>query len=206
MNIDIVLEAPPAVPSKEEVVHTLRKHNVSMQDWGTKSHRSLDDLVHYMTHDRLHFRNGSSTSAVIDVHAVIAVILYRSRNGYLELYEDRQVFPDGSVLERKGFNGIAETLKRSESLRDGVRRCLAEEISFRDPLAYRLSECMAVELRDPVPSEKWPGITAVYHRYIFECKIPQKLYRPDGYVEKDGNRTIFFKWKPRRQTLLKIET
>lgn len=113
------------------------------------------------------------------------------------------LFPDGSILRRE-FNGIAETINRSEDIRDGAIRCLAEELKFTDPSAYNLSECMKVEHREPIDSEKWPGIKAAYHRYIFECTIPRRLYKPEGYIEIKKNRKIYFKWKPLGQGQLKL--
>ena len=158
-------------------------------------------LVQYMTDDRVYFRNGSTANVTIDVHAVVVRVMHRLRNKWLEIYEDQQVFPDGSVLRRnKQFNGsIGETLKRSDTPRDGAIRGLAEELHFRDQTGYDLSDCIGVEHREPVPSEKWPGIKAAYHRYIFECVIARYLFDPQGYVETEGDIRIFFRWKPRGQ-------
>ncbi len=200
MQTETILETLPRVLSPKAILDILKQHRVPVRAWGTKNHRSFADMVRYMTEDRVFFRNGDSPCATIDVHAVVVIVTHRFRRRWLELYEDRQIFPDGSVLRRKLFNGIAETLKRSETPRAGAARCLAEELGFRDQTAYELSECLRVENREPVPSEKWPGIMAAYHRYIFECVISRRLYQPSGYSEREGDLTISFKWKPRGQT------
>ena len=199
MQTETILEIPACVLSPKAILEILKEHRVPMQTWGTKNHRSFADLVRYMTEDRVYFRNGDSQCATIDVHAAVVIVTHKFRRKWLELYEDRQTFRDGSVLRRKRFNGIGETLKRSETPRDGAVRCLAEELGFRDPSAYELSECLRVEHREQTLSEKWPGIMAAYHRYIFECVISRRLYRPLGYFENEGDLIISFRWKPRGQ-------
>lgn len=190
----------PTVPSRRAIIERLRDHSVPIDTWGTENRRSLDDFVCGLTRDQVFFRDDSTFGLTIDVHAVIVVVTHEFKRRWLELYEDRQVFFDGSVLRRKEFNGIAETLKRGEILRDGAIRCLAEELQFHDQSSYTLSKCVRTEHLEPKDSEKWPGIKASYHRHLFECVVSRHLYRREGYAERGVGRTIFFKWKPRGQT------
>jgi hypothetical protein len=185
-----------------KILRMLNRHGVSRESWGTGTNRTLDDLFRYHEKDRLYFRNGSSKEFTIDVHAAIVIITHRFQRKWLELYEDRQE-ANGEILKRSGFNGIAETARRQEkTMRESAIRCLAEELNFHDQSKYELSDCLKIEVRDAMKSEKWPGIMAVYHRYLFECEISRSLFNADGYVEQDGNRTIYFKWKPREQLQL----
>src|SRR5580704_807556 len=139
MQTQKTLEMPPAILSRKRIVAILEKHHVSLELWGTGTHRSLDDLVKCMASDCVSFRNGDSTCATIDVHAVVVIVTHQYRKQWLELYEDRQEFSNGCPpLRRKGFNGIAETLGRDEELTVGASRCLAEELGFRDPSKYKL--------------------------------------------------------------------
>ena len=132
MQTETILEIPACVLSPKAIPEILRKTECPCKPGAPKITRSFADLVRYMTEDRVYFRNGDSQCATIDVprcrrhrHAD------KFRRKWLELYEDRQTFRDGSVLRRKRFNGIGETLKRSETPRDGAVRCLAEELGFR---------------------------------------------------------------------------
>ena len=134
---------------------------------------------------------------MIDVYVAVVIVIYKS-DQWLELYEDRQEFPNGRVLRRLGYNGVSETTKRTETYRQAARRCLAEELQFCTPSKYRLSRRFKVEHREPVQSEKFTGLRAAYHRHIFECTISDELFRPEGYVENEDGRLIYFKWKPRR--------
>lgn len=204
-------------PNPEEVIVPRRKilemldeHHVPWKLWGAPgtTSRTLNDFFTYHEKDRLYLRNGKNGSSgkfIIDVHAAIVIVMHRFNRKWLELYEDCQVF-DGNPtpLVRGNFNGIAETARRTETVPEAARRCLAEELKFADPAKYELSECLRVEDREPIPSEKWPGVWASYHRHIFECTISRSLFRPDGYVERERNRTIYFKWKEPDQGQLRI--
>ncbi len=182
------------VMSQPCILQMLNRYEIPWKSWGSGTSRTLDDLFAYHERDRLYFRETES-KLVIDVHAVIVIVRHRYRRRWLELYEDRQEFPDRHVLRRTNFNGIAETMRRREARLTAAHRCLSEELHFCDPSEYRLSGCITVEHRDPVPSEKWPGLWAAYHRHMFDCVINRSLFKPDGYVEHEKNRRIYFKWK-----------
>jgi len=190
---------PPPLLPRERIIGILKEHEVRMDRWGTGTYRSLDDFIEYMTHDQFSFRPNGSPVLIVDVHTVVVIVTHVYNRRLLELYEDRQVFDNGHVIKRHNFNGIAETLERDESPRDGAMRCLAQELRFTDPRDYHLSGCTTIDHREPVPSEKWPGIMAAYHRYLFGCVISRRIFRSGGYVESVPGRKIYFKWKPRGQ-------
>ncbi len=198
---------------RQEIVGMLEKHQVPWKSWGAPgtTSRTLHDFFKYHETDRLYLRNGahgkngSSDKFIIDVHAAIVIVMHRINRKWLELYEDRQVFDDNpEPLIRSGFNGIAETAKRTETMSETAKRCVTEELKFADPSKYEMSECVKIEHREIAPSEKWPGVWAAYHRHIFECVISRQLFLPDGYVEREGIRTIYFKWKQLNQSELRV--
>lgn len=216
------LRNPEAVMSRQDIVSMLDEHNVPWREsWGIPPARTFEDFCRYHEKDRLYFRNGDcngngmchtngngnglSAKFIFDLHAAVVIVTHRYRHKWLELYEDRQVFPNGTILRRPNFDGIGETIRRLETIPGGARRCLKEELRFGDPSKYELSKCCHVEHRDPCPSEKWPGTWAAFHRHKFECVISRELFRTDGYVEeeRDGRR-IYFKWRPRGQFQLPI--
>ena len=178
---------------RAEIVEMLRRHKVEFESWGSGTSRTLDDLFKYHERDKLHFRNGSGGGKlIIDVCSVVVIVIHKFSRKWLELYEDRQEFPNGQILRRTNFNGIADTMKRGEDFIQSAKRCLFEEVGFCDPSRYTLSSLIKIEHRDLTPSEKWPGITAAYHRHIFECEIDRSLFRRSGYVEKaDDGRKIY---------------
>jgi hypothetical protein len=198
---------PPeqAILTESEIKALLDVKKVPWRQWKNGISRTFKDLCEYHHKDQLYFRNGALDQFIIDVNVAVVIVLYEGREGWLELHEAYQQFPDGSKLARN-FNGIAETMKRSEQSewRKSAIRCLAEELQFHDSSAYSLSDWRKIEHREPVASEKWNGVMAAYHRHIFECVISRKLFNPHGYVEKNGNRLIYFKWNPLNQLQLKL--
>lgn len=198
------LESFGVVMPRTKVLKMLHKHGVPWKTFGIPPARSLDDLFMYHERDCFNFRNGSAKTCIVDVYVAVVLVVHRFNRKWYELYEEKQVFTNGEVLVRDNFNGIAETIKRGESLREGATRCLGEELCFRNPAKYELSECLGIEHREPIPSEKFPGIMAAYHRHVFECTISRALYCPDGYAEQEGNKTVYFKWKPCHQLGFRI--
>ena len=185
-------------------MEALKRHKVPWETWGTENRRSLSAFMEYAANDRFHVRNNLLDGPlIVDVHTVVVRVYHESINGWMELFEECQIFPNGIRIERPQFDGVGETIKRSETvLMESAKRCLKEELSFKDPSAYVLKECFRHEIRDPVVHDKWPDpegrVLAVYNRYIHECSVSENLYDESGYVEetKDG-RKIHFKWRPR---------
>ncbi len=199
MNIIIVPpEQDGRILSETEVADFLDRQKVPWRIWGSgNGTRTFEEFYRYHRDDQFYIRNGGEIGVTIDVYVAIVMVYHKSRGRWLELFEHHQVSPIGEYLERKNFNGIADTLRRDESLSEGAHRCLKEEIGFDAPLKYDLTPCVRVEIRDPMDSEKWPccGVTAIYHRHIHECIISQQLFDITGYDETEKNgRKIYFKW------------
>lgn len=204
MRTETFINNGEKVPEQAEIIDILHKYGIPLQFWGKPPARSLEHFINLVREEQVRFRQNRSDCLTIDVNSVVVIVLHMRRGEWQEIYEERQVFPDGTELCRN-FNGIAETLHRGELVVPGAQRCLLEELHFRNNNLYSLSPEISVEDRRPQASEKWPGITAVYHRHILQCVIPDSLYKEPGYMkkERDGRR-IFFKWKPWRQALLPL--
>lgn len=190
--------------SRSKIISVLEAHGVDHRNW-KPPHRTLDDLVQQHTKDQIFISDGQGSQVILEVHTAVVIVLYKSRSTWLELYEDHQLFPDGSILRRSDFNGIGETLDRHETPQAAAIRCLREELSFYDDRHFQLSQVLHHEQRGPIQSEKWPEILAKFHRYIFECWINSKLFKKGGYREiRNDGRIIFFKWKPNGQYQLHL--
>ncbi len=152
-----------------------------------------------MRRDQIAFRNPGTPAEqlIIDVNVAVVTVFYTDEDRQLlELFEKHQVFHESGKILPRGYNGIAETMKQGERPHATARRCLVEELKFSNRWHYALPTAMKIEHRDPVPSEKWPGLLAAYHRHVFECVIEKVLYNPSGYIEHCINRDIIFEWKP----------
>lgn len=193
--------------TRDQLIGLLENRGIPWQTWQrTRATRSFDDMLKYHTRDQFYFYNGETPKFTVDVHVVVVRVHYLTDSGLMELYEERQVFPDQSELRRGNrFDGVGETRKRGEDTRDGALRCLREELNFTDPSKFTLSECLEIQDLPPGPSDKWhPHVEAVFHRYIYECFPSRALYNPFGYVHVEDGITFFFKWRPLRQLLLAL--
>ena len=193
--------------TREEIIDLLDAKDIPWRTWHTmKAARTLDALVKYHREGQVFFREDSQPGLIIDVHVIVMRVHHRVDTKWLELFEAVQIFANGDRLERGDcFDGLGETRNRGETIHRGAVRCLEEELKFFDPSTYTLSDCLGVEHRAPCPSEKWPGVTAAYHRYIHECVISRAIFNPDGYVEpEEDGRLIYFKWRPLQQRELPL--
>lgn len=199
---DIPLETAVEIttPNKGQMLEFLESHGTPWRTWGTRTWRSLDDLIRYMTDEQVVLRDGDVTKPpIIDVYCVVVIVLF----GNLELFEEKQINRTTKGVVRRNLNGIAETLKKSEKADQlAVMRCLREELNFKDSTKYTLSDIIGIDLKGPIPSEKWNGLMAVHHRHIFGCRIAPELFCEDGYVEHDGEWDIHFKWGEKTSNIL----
>ena len=76
---------------------------------------------------------------------------------------------------------------------------------FPNGQVLRRPDFNGIDLRDPVPSEKWCGLWASYHRHMFECLVQRELFKSPGYNVPDDDRLVHYRWRPRRQFELKLD-
>ena len=175
----------------QELAQVLDAAHVPYQDWGRVGHtRSLEELFAYQRDHRVTFSD--SLPITIEVQAAVAIVQFTdasSQGLLLELIEDRQITTKTGAKIQRNLRGIGKTLLKSERAFDAMVRGLREELGFSDPQDYDL-RYKFIEDRDPMPSEKWPGIFSADRRILFECKISEKIFRRAGYVaHKDGRET-----------------
>ena len=198
-----LIKVSEKIESRPEIFRRLNDCDIPWRSWGKGTSRDLNAFFAYHEKERLYFRKPGD-KLVIDVYCAVVLVYHRFNWKWLEIYEDKQVCDTGKILRRSNYNGIAETMRRGESEEVTAHRCLFQELGFKDQTKYQLSKCLKVEQREPVPSEKWPGIWASYHRHLFQCVISRKIFRRDGYTERDDDRVIHFRWKARDELQLGI--
>ena len=144
---------------------------------------------------------------LVTVHSAVITVVFRFVFFFeLELYEYAQYFEDGTIKKRD-FRGIAETENIGESDKQAAQRLLSEELgqsaeNFRYAWNYTLID-IPDETLGPMPSEKWDGLTALFHRHKFLCPLHiwnWSLFRwtykevlPE--TKTSPAKTIVFRWK-----------
>lgn len=121
----------------------------------------------------------------------IAAIEIVSEDGEC-LFEEKQVFSDGRVRER-GIWGISEKLKLGEDPREGAIRAMREELGIE---IHFIQSDSADEKESESPS--YPGLMTRYVINHFTTKINGENYKPEGYLERQNDKTTYFIWKRKK--------
>jgi len=179
---------------KKHLLALLKISNVSLGDWGTGAAKTVDHLLKEIN-------DGESTLIkkgnflLRSVTGSSVRIFYKQKSSaLLFLKEDKQIFKDGREKRRElaGNMSIGEKLKFGEIPAIGAWRALAEELGVTEklPLVPRPNI-----IKGPIPSISFPGLYTLYSIYAFEVFLPEKWYKPEGYAEKQADKTNYFIWE-----------
>ncbi len=176
--------------TKEELVGFLQADNVPLKRWGTGEAKSVDHLLEEINsgESTLEERDGVLFRTAM---GTVITVYYQDDTRRLTLKEDRQVFKDGRERKRAVAGSIGEKLKFGENALSAAYRALQEELSISEklPLTSKPSE-----VKGPNPSQSFPGIMTTYMIHVYEVYLPQDLYKPEGYVETQRDKTNYYVW------------
>ena len=176
----------------------LRGHGIPIETWGIGVSKTLAHLHQEISvgeavlvshgHQLLH----CTTSACVN-------ILHRREGRLLYLIEDKQVFKDGRVRDRKARTqaSVVDKLKPGESPRAGAVRAIQEELCIS---LDRTEEDQLLVGRPPkihigpVPSKSYPGLWSNHTLHLFEWTMPDLFFKPEGYIEEQTDKTTYFVW------------
>ncbi len=199
------IDRPDIYYSEERLIGILESHNVPWKEWKTRGFRSVADLLDLLKNHKAVLME-PPPHLHMEVHVAVVIIQCAVPSvGLLELWEDRQEITGTTRVLRRNVQGIGETIRNTEKFPyQTALRGLTEELGFSDPNLFRLSSTIIrKEQTSIVPSKKWPGLFATYHRWIFGCFIHPNLYKPPGYVEQKEGVNIFFTWRPADNVVMK---
>jgi len=109
-----------------------------------------------------------------------------------KLREDRQVFRNGSERRRTLPTSIGEKARPDEDMEAGVRRAIAEELGIHEYV--RLTDNGSATLVRY--SQTYGGMPTEMHMRYAEVEIVSADFRPEGYVEEQAEKSIYFVWEP----------
>ncbi|MFA7193327.1 MAG: NUDIX hydrolase [Candidatus Paceibacterota bacterium] len=170
----------------------LESHDISIDEWGKGKAKSLENLLHEIN-------SGESILASVEGKIYRAAIgsvvrVYRLYNGGLcVLTEGKQVFADGTVHRRDLPFSVGEKVFPGESSLEAAQRAFKEELGIDEKIEFnRHSEYV----QGPVPSTSYPGILTTYFVDVWSVFMPSHLFRKEGYVEVQPDKTSYFFWIP----------
>ena len=179
----------------KEVLDLLDAHTIPHKTWGVgESLKTADVLLEEI-------RNGESQLAISNVGLVRLVrlasidVFYQDEEGWLKhLIESKVTAEDGRTRERGYARSLSEKLHFNESPESGLARGLKEELGIETGFKI-LSKIPRIEMHQ---SKSFTGLITAAEIHPAIAVIKDDEYRPEGYVAKDGLRTLHFIWRDGR--------
>jgi hypothetical protein len=84
-----------------------------------------------------------------------------------------------------------------EGVLSGVKRSLKEELGITFGYGIKLRQVKSVQFVGASPS--YPGLVNTNFQSRFVVTLPARLYREEGYVEIQPDKTTYFEWIPRTE-------
>ncbi|MDE2001428.1 MAG: NUDIX domain-containing protein [Patescibacteria group bacterium] len=179
--------------TRDELVQLLVAHHIPFETWGTGGAKTLKHLLHELESGEAVLKVQRGILTRIAEGATLKVF-YRSGSDLYCLREDRQVFVDGRVKQRTlmGDMSIGEKMRPGETAEAAAIRALEEELGITERLPLIARPDL---VKGPSPSISFPGIMTIYLMHAFEVYLPDRWYKPEGYVEHQEDKTNYFLWE-----------
>lgn len=160
--------------------------------WGTGQAKTLEHLQKEIESGETILITGETGELLRRVVVGGADIYYQSPDGKrYRLKEDRQVFKDGRERQRDLGQAVSEKMKPDEDPKDAMIRGIEEELGISGEIA--LTE-IGTDV-EQVTSPSYPGLESEYIRHKFQAILADEQYNPEGYVEKQSDKSTFFVWE-----------
>jgi len=179
---------------KTKLLELLKVHGIPLSKWGQGQAKTVEHLLAEINSGEASLKEDGAKIIRSSLGAVIQVY-YQDGPDLLFLKEDRQVFVDGREKRRDLRNptsSVGEKMRPGENPEEAAYRALREELDINERVS--LTRHLTVSSKGPVLSDSFPGLWTMYKIHVFELFLPQHLYKADGYVEKQRDKTNYFAW------------
>jgi hypothetical protein len=197
------------VKTLDDLNHLLMSYAIDTTKWSKDIRQLFKEITEGET--QMKTRDGK-----LERHTNTALVSVISPDGMSRLVEDRQEIkdvlnPDGTIqkkgqIKRRGIKELAEKFKTGEDPKDVARRALAEELGLSPEESSALSTVEIKTLPNLVnnitPKSAYEGLTTVNNLNRFLVRMPDEVYKPEGYVERQTIKTNYLVWKPIREIQL----
>jgi len=179
------------ISSLEDLYTLLEDNNIDLNIWSTGPYKSVEHLYSELKEGECILFN-INNEIRREVNFVGAKILYKDANGVkYHLHEEKAIFKDGRERIRKIWYSMAEKFKFGEDPKQALIRGMKEELDI-DILENQFVNYNKIYF----PSDgDYPGIKSFHTGYNFLININENQYNPDGYIEHQSDKDIFFIWK-----------
>jgi hypothetical protein len=177
--------------NKTALVTFLMAHGVPLSEWGKGKARSVNQLLEEIESSEAEI-NAKEGKVIRTIQVVLIDIFFLEGERPLKLFQDRQEFKDGRVERRDYPSSVSEKVRGFESPIQAALRGLREELGITTGVSLDL---VPPDIEPSEPSIHFPGIETQRKLFKYEVILPKELFKPDGYVEVQKDKTNYFVWK-----------
>jgi len=165
---------------------------IDTSTWGTGKAKTLEALQNEIESGETILITGKTGELLRKVVVGGADIYYQSPDGKrYRLKEDRQVFEGGRERRRDLGHAVSEKMKPDEDPQNAMIRGIQEELGINSEIT--LTESGTDEQKIDSPS--YPGLISQYVLHKFHAILNDEQHNPDGYVEKQSDKSTYFVWE-----------
>jgi len=177
---------------RKELLSLLQAYNIPLNEWGVGKAKTFEHLLSELESGEAEIVE-SKVGLLRSSQGAILTVFYTDGISTWRLKEDRQVFKDGREKRRDLGNemSIGEKMHREEDPVEAAYRALREELSITERVELHVKPH---KTKGPVASESYPGLMTYYTMNVFEVFLPKHLYKPEGYIERQKDKTNYYVW------------
>lgn len=170
----------------------LNKYDVPVEEYGTGGYKTTGHLYSEIAEGETELTEENG-ELIRKVSFVGARVIYKLDGKWMRLYEDKQIFKDGRMRRRTNMPySAAEKFKTGEDPKEVIVRGVKEELD----IDISTEQFIFYNTRKVENNEDYPGIKSFHTGYEFMVILNEDQYVPDGYVERQADKDVIFKWKP----------
>jgi len=189
---DFVMESIDIPVDFLEFREYLKGNGVPVDEYGKGTYKTIAHLYKEVK-DGETILSEEDGGLVRRVEFVGAKVIYKAPEGTLRLYEAKQVFKDGRTRVRQEMPySLAEKFKTGEDPKEVLIRGIEEElginIDYSQSVFYNKSEV--------INNDDYPGIKSIHIGHEYIVSLNREQYNPDGYIERQDDKDVYFEWRP----------
>jgi hypothetical protein len=174
-----------------DFVQMLKDKGINTELYGTGTFKTIGHLYQEI-HEGETELTDEDDQLVRRVQFVGARILYKKDGEWLRLYEEKQIFKDGRERRRTNMPySAAEKFKSGEDPKEVIVRGMKEELKLditKDQFAF-------YNKKEIENNDDYPGIKSFHIGYEFLVVLNDEQYNPDGYIERQSDKDVYFTWR-----------
>lgn len=181
----------PASISLAELTRYLMDHDIPVDVWGTGPAKTVGHLLKEIKSRECNLIEVDG-ELIREIYMVSVNVFYEDSFGTFKLKEEKQIFKDGRAKKRSLESSLSEKIKSNEIPVDGIIRGISEELNLSiSPDQVR----EIAKFKESRESNSFPGLSTVYNGTRFSCRLNRNQYNPNGYIEIQEDKTVYFVWE-----------